>query len=268
MAFREVGRFGGFSPLPGSLRGIAADEGGLLYAAGNSGLRIINGRGSVLRQWPTARAAHSVAVGHDGLIYAGEEQQVEIFDATGKRIHLWRDPILFGRVTAIGLVGDGVLAGDAAERTIRHLDRAGRLRNNIGDRNSLNGFHIPNGVVAFSVFEGIVYAANPGKHRVEKYNPNGEMIGHIGRFDALNPAGFTGCCNPVNIAVQGGRIFTVEKAGPRVKALNPDGALLEVIAAHELDPNCKNMYVCAGPHRVYVADTVKNQVLVFEESAR
>ena len=87
-------------------------------------------------------------------------------------------------MTAIGFTKDSVLAGDAADRAIRRFDRSGKFLNNIGKDNPVNGLLIPNGVVDFAVdAQGIIYAANPGKHRVERYTAGGELLGHIGRFD-------------------------------------------------------------------------------------
>jgi len=245
----------------GALRGIAVDGNGQLYAARDSEIEIVG----LNRRWPTSKPAHSVAVAGDGAVYAGEIGQIEIFDNAGKLLNTWRDAKLLGRVTAIGFTKDSVLAGDAADRAIRRFDRNGKFLNNIGKDNPVNGLLIPNGVVDFAVdAHGIIYAANPGKHRVERYTPAGELLGHIGRFDGLDPAGFTGCCNPTNVAIRDG-IYTTEKAGPRVKAYDFSGKLLAVIATDLFDANCKNMDIAADSHgRVYVVDTVKAAILVFE----
>jgi len=245
----------------GALRGIAVDGNGQLYSAGDSEIKVIG----LDRRWPTSRPVHSVAVASDGAVYAGEVGQIEIFDGIGKLLNTWRDAKLLGRVTAIGFTQDSVLAGDAADRAIRHFDRSGKFLNNIGKDNPVNGLLIPNGVVDFGVdAHGIVYAANPGKHRVERYTAGGELRGHIGRFDGLDPAGFTGCCNPTNVAIRDG-IFTTEKAGPRVKAYDFSGKLLAVIATDLFDANCKNMDIAVDARgRVYVVDTVKASIFVFE----
>ena len=201
----------------------------------------------------------------DGAVYAGELGQIEVFDGAGKLLNTWRDERLLGRVTAIGFTKDSVLAGDAADRAIRRFDRSGKFLNNIGKDSAVHGLLIPNGVVDFAVdAQGIIYAANPGKHRVERYTPGGELLGHIGRFDGIDPAGFTGCCNPTNVAIRDG-IYTTEKAGPRVKAYDFSGKLLAVIATDLFDANCKNMSIAVDARgRVYVVDTVKAAILVFE----
>jgi hypothetical protein len=267
MQYRQVQVIGGKGTEPDkfaiALRGIAIDRHGQLYAAGDSEVKIYDASGRLRRRWPTSRPAWSVAVAGDGSCYVGQPQQIEILDPSGKPVRAWQK--FLGPVTAIGFVADGVLAGDAAGRAIQHFDGDGRRRNTIGKDNPVNGFLIPNGVVDFSVdTRGIIHAANPGKHRVEQYTAGGELLGRIGRFDGIDPAGFTGCCNPTNIAVRD-HIYVTEKGPPRVKAYDFSGNLLSVIATDVFDPNCKNMYIAAGPGgRVYVTDTVKNTILVFE----
>jgi sugar lactone lactonase YvrE len=112
----------------------------------------------------------------------------------------------------------------------------------------------------------MIHAANPGKHRIERYTPDDRLLGHIGRFDGIDPAGFGGCCNPTNVAVAGGRIYVTEKADPRAKVYSLDGGLTAVIASTVFDPNCKNMDIAVdGRGRVYVTDTVRREILVFAQ---
>jgi len=263
MQYRHVQTIDG----QGALRGIAVDAHGHgeLYAACDAEIKVFDAAGRLARRWPTARPAQSVAVAGDGAVWAGELGQIEVFDDSGKLRDTWRDAGLLRRVTAIGFTRDSVLAGDSADRAIRRFDRRGRFLNDIGKDNPLGGLLIPNGVVDFGVdAEDTVYAANPGKHRVERYAPGGELLGHIGRFDGIDPAGFTGCCNPTNVAIRDA-IYTTEKAGPRVKAYDFSGGLLAVIATDPFDANCKNMSIAVDSrHRVYVVDTVKLAILVFE----
>jgi sugar lactone lactonase YvrE len=141
------------------------------------------------------------------------------------------------------------------------------FQNNIGKENRMKGFNIPNGIVDFSVdIEGIIHACNPGKHRVERYDPSGELLNHIGRFDGIDPQGFPGCCNPTNVTVTSqGHVYVTEKAGPRAKVYDSAGRLITVIADKVFDPNCKNMDLAVDSKGgVYVADTIRLQILVFE----
>ena len=62
------------------------------------------------------------------------------------------------------------------------------------------------------------------------------------------------------------RIYTTEKAGPRVKAYDFEREAAGGDRARTLfDANCKNMNIAVDPRgRVYVVDTVKLAILVFE----
>jgi hypothetical protein len=272
MAYAQVrtmaGRGTGPDRFTTALRSLTVDRTDRLFAAGDSEVKVFGPGGTLERRWPTSSPAHSVAIADDGRVFVGESGQVEIFDVAGRIAHTWRDAQRLGRVTAIGFVGDDVIAADAAGRTIRRFDAGGRFLNDIGRNNRTEGFLIPNGVLDFSVdARGVIHAANPGKHRVERYTPSDQLLGHIGRFDGNDPSGFPGCCNPTNVTVAGrDRLYVTEKAGPRVKVYDFEGRLLSVIATAPFDFNCKNMDLTVDSRgRVYVADTVRLEVCVFEE---
>ena len=268
MRYAHAGQIGR-GQLGGTLRGVAIGAGDLLHVVGDSSVMAFAPEGRVARAWRTGAPAWSIAVAGDGRVFVGEEGQVEIFDATGRLETMWRHGKRLGRVTAIGFVNGDVLAGDAAGRAIRRLGPDGTFKNDIGADNRMQGFLIPNGVVQFGVDDaGTIHAANPGKHRVEQYTADGTLLSHFGRFDGNDPAGFGGCCNPTNVAVAGGRIYVTEKADPRAKLYGLDGTFLGVIAGSAFDLNCKNMSIAVDSRgRVYVGDTVRLEVLVFEPEA-
>jgi sugar lactone lactonase YvrE len=250
-----------------ALRGVALDGAGRLYAVGDSAVKVFDADDALARQWPTDRPGECVAVDRSGRVWVGEREQVEIFDSQGGLTDTWRDPGQLGLVTAIGFAGSDVFLADATARWVRRYDQGGRLLNNIGDRHRKGGFHIPNGVVDFAVDdEGILHVANPGMHRVERYSPDGTLLGRFGRFDGRDPEGFPGCCNPTNLTVDDqGRVIVSEKAGPRVKVYDPEGQLLEVVADDVFDPTAKNMdLVVDSRGRIFVADTATLEIRVFE----
>jgi sugar lactone lactonase YvrE len=262
-----AGKGSGSHQFRESLRGIALGDAGILFAVGDTAVKVFDPDGRVLRRWETARPGMCVAVGTGGRVWVGQDGQVEIFDAEGKLLDTWTDPDRLGLVTAIGFVGSDVFLADANARWIRRYDRNGVFRNNIGDQHRKGGFHIPNGVVDFAVDgDGVLHVANPGMHRVERYKGNGEYLGYFGRFDGVDPVGFPGCCNPTNVAVDdAGRVIVTEKAGPRTKIYSPEGELLSVVADDLFDPAAKNMDVVVDPAgRIYVADTERLEIRVFE----
>jgi hypothetical protein len=273
MRYKQVqiiaGRGEGLDRFNRTLHGITVDGQNHLYAVGDSEVKVFDTRGQFQRRWSTSKPGLAVAVTVDGFVYLGQAGQVEIFDGEGRLARTWTDGERLGQVTAIGFLEGCVLFGDAENRAIHRYETSGKFLNSIGKNNRMQGFLIPNGIVDFSVdVDGIIHATNPGKHRVERYSPEDQLLGHIGRFDGLDLSGFSGCCNPTNVTVTGrDRLYVTEKAGPRAKVYDFQGNLLSVIATDAFDPNCKNMDIAVDTHgRVYVVDTVRLQILVFEET--
>jgi sugar lactone lactonase YvrE len=274
MAFGAGRRMGGKGTaehqFAEALRGIAIGADGRIYAVGDSEVKVFDKEGELQGRWKTALPGYSVAVDRDGRVWVGQWQQVEIFDAEGAPVDTWKGPDRLGLVTAIDFGAADVFLADATARWIHRYDRDGKFLNDIGDKHRKGGFHIPNGVVDFAVAtDGIVHVANPGMHRVERYTPDGELLGHFGRFDGRDPAGFPGCCNPTNVALDAaGRVIVTEKAGPRTKVYDPEGRLLTVVSDDAFAPEAKNMDVAVDADgRVYVADTARLEILVFVPKA-
>lgn len=250
-----------------ALRGVAVDGRGRIYLAGDSEVKVFDADGVMKHRWFTSRPGFAVAVDGEG-VWVGQEGQVELYSTGGERLDEWRDGERLGLVTAIGFTAAGVLLADARARSIHHYDLEGRWLNDVGDRHRKGGFHIPNGVVDFAVdADGIIHAANPGMHRVERFTAAGKPLGHFGRFDGRDPEGFPGCCNPTNVALaRDGRVVVTEKGGPRVKVYDAEGHLEAVVAGGEtFDPACKNMDVAVDPaDRIVVTDPVRLAAQVFE----
>jgi sugar lactone lactonase YvrE len=269
MSYRKEKILGGRGTSPHqflhSLTGIALDQNDNLYAVGDSAVKVFDSDGGFLKSWSTSQPGWSVATDEQE-VFVGEEGQIEVFDLSGELQRTWRNAELLGRVTAIDFLEDQIIVADSLARCLRRFKSDGSFLNSIGHENRMRGFNIPNGSLDFAVdWEGIIHACNPGKHRVERYTREGELLGHIGRFDGRDPEGFPGCCNPTNVTVtEQGKVYVTEKAGPRAKVLDLEGNLISVIAASAFDPNCKNMDVAVDSKgRVYVVDTIRLQVHVF-----
>ena len=270
MQYHQMQVISGKGASPGqfaeALRGLAIDSADRLYAVGDCSLKIFSPTGELLQLWRTERPGYSVAVAADDTVYVGQAEQVQIFNRTGKLLNTWRDADRLGLVTAISVVDQYVLLADAKDRCLRRYERSGTFLNNIGKDNRMKGFLIPNRHLDFAVdTQNVIHAANPGKHRIERYTLAGQLLGHFGRFDGRDPAGFGGCCNPTNIALTcQGHVVVTEKAGPRVKTYEANGKLLTIVAADNFDLSCKNMDVVVDSiGRIYVVDTVRLHICVY-----
>ena len=275
MSYQRIGEIGrgpgGHSAFRETVRAAAFDPEGIWYLAGDTAVHALASDGSRIGNWSTALPAWSLSVDSRGSVWAGESGQIEVFSAEGEVENVWQDSERFGLVTAIGFAGDEIFVADAGSRWIHRFDQERVLINHIGDRHRKGGFHIPNGVVDFAVdLDGTLVVANPGMHRVERYRPDGESLGHFGQFGQHDPAGFPGCCNPTNLALgPEGEIVVSEKAGPRVKIYDPQGKLISVVAGgDDFAPECKNMDLVVTPDfRIGVVDPVKRVVVLFEEAS-
>jgi sugar lactone lactonase YvrE len=270
MDYRKVQVIAGRGAAPGrfaeSLRGLAVDAQDRLYAVGDSEVVVFSPGGAVERSWATKLPGYCVAVAPDGTVYVGEEGQVQLFAADGTPGDTWHDGDRLGVISSVGLTGDAVLLGDATARCIHRYDRQRRFVADIGNNNRMRGFMLPNGHMDFAVDgTGVIHAAHSGKHRVERYDLDGKLLGQFGRFDGTDPAGFPGCCNPTNLALTAeGQVVVTEKAPPRVKVYDADGKLRAHFGEQDFDANCRNMDVAVDTRgRVYVIDTVRLQVVVY-----
>ena len=273
MEYRLTRRIGGKGALPHqfqqALRGVAVHD-DRVFAVGDSALKVFAAQGELLGQWATSLPGECIAVDRESRPWVGELRQVEVFHTKNGLVDSFRDPERLGRVTAIGFGAGDVFLADAAARCIRRYDAKRRFLNDIGDRHRKGGFDIPNGVVDFAVDgDGVLHVANPGMHRVERYTADGTLLGHFGRFDGRDPAGFGGCCNPTNLTLDAQRrVIVSEKAGPRVKVYDPAGELLAVVADAVFDAGCRNMDLAVDAKgRIYVADTVRLEICVFSPVA-
>lgn len=272
MQYRRIGTIGsaalGSTAFEETMRAVSWHDGGHWYLAGDRRIVVLSAEGEAERHWATSQSPWSLAVDSEGRVWVGEPGQVEVFSAEGKLEDTWRNEELFGLVTGMAVTAESVFIADAGTRWIHRFDRERRLLNHIGDQHRKGGFHIPNGIVDFDIdLDGTVVVANPGMHRVERYQPGGESLGYFGRFGQQDPAGFPGCCNPTNVALgPAGEIVVSEKSGPRVKVYDPDGTLRAVVSSEEdFDPSCKNMDLAVDHFgRIGVVDPVARALALYE----
>ena len=249
-----------------ALRGITVDDAGNLYAAGDLQIKVFDREGKLLRRWDTALPPYCVALKGEDEVWVGEPGRIDKFDRAGTHLGEWSDAERLADVTSICFWQDQVIVADARHRCLRRFDANGKWLNDLGADNRTKGFVIPNGRLEACIErDGVVCAISAGKYRIERYTLEGKLLGFFGHFGMRKPEDFTGCCNPTNLALTpAGSYVVTEKAGPRVKIIDSQGALIAVVATDVFDPNCKNMDVAVDSEgRIYVVDTVKLDIHVF-----
>jgi len=274
MAYRLTKTFGGKGTGPGEfdrpLAGMAVDPRGRLFVSSGKSIQVFEPGGAPVARWPATMEALCVAAGPRRTIFVGHDGAVCLHDETGRLLSTWRDSDHLGVITSIAPAPGCVYLADARARVIRRCSPEGKWLNDLGGDNPTRGFHIPNGALSCAVdAQGVLHAANPGKHRVERYSAEGKLLSKVGRFDQLDPAGFPGCCNPCTLALdRAGNLYVSEKAPPRIKVLDPSGRLMAVVATTLLDPMARNCPIAVDARGVlFAGDPVRCAIHRFEAAS-
>jgi hypothetical protein len=256
------------SPYARSLAGIAVSSGDTIWTLGDDEIRAFGPDGGFIRSWKLPQRAACLTAGPDGRVYVGSRGRVDIYDEGGSLVSDFPagSPSKPGFMTSIKVFQDEILVGDAGARCIRRYTPSGRQLGEIGTQNKTRGFMLPNGFLDFAVdARGVIRATDSGRHRVTAWALDGSPLGYFGKFGQTSPEDFTGCCNPVNLAVTpDGKVVTGEKAGARVKVYEPDGTLLAMIGPEHFDAACTHVHLAVDSKgRILAADPVRRQVKVF-----
>jgi hypothetical protein len=110
-----------------------------------------------------------------------------------------------------------------------------------------------------------VFVAENSRHRVCRYDDDGELVCTWGKGASEGVEGFASCCNPMNLAFgKGGVVYTAEDTTGRIKRYKPDGTLLSVVGAADVVPGCKKVSIGVDStgDRVYMLDITRNHIAV------
>ncbi len=223
----------------------------------------------------------------DGAIRVGLRERWEVYDKTGAATV--KSELLGERVyiTALAHSGAVVFVADAGNREIIRCGADGKVISRfgkVGANDGNPGFAVPSPYFDLCVgAEGMLWIANPGKHRIEAYTFDGKYETGWGET-AMNVEGFCGCCNPVYFArLPDGRFVTSEKGLNRVKVYDVKGKFESVVAgpeqlvkdremARKACTNCQvgfGMPVAADSRgRVVVLDTATRDIRIFERKEK
>ena len=267
-------------------RAVCVDPNGLIYVAGDSQVRLFDKAGQQTKTVDVPAGPKCLAVADDGMIYVGTRDHVEALSPAGEQIAAWPNLGEGTVITGIALDKDALYVADAGHRVVLRCDLQGKVLGRIGEKNPdrrIEGFVIPSPHFDLVMApDGLLRVVNPGRHRIEAYTTDGELEVAWGRFGS-DIEGFTGCCNPVSLAMlPDGGFVTCEKGVVRVKVFGPDGRFIGVVAGpRQLTGSagqvCQTVDQCQGSGfdvttdsqgLVYVLDTLKNAIRIFEKKSQ
>ena len=115
-----------------------------------------------------------------------------------------------------------------------------------------------------------VFVAENSRHRVCRYDRDGELITTWGQRATEGVVGFGSCCNPMNVAFgPGGDVYTAESTTGRIKRYSPDGKLLGLVGSVDLVPGCKKVSIAVSRDgsRVYMLDITRTHIVLMTRQA-
>ncbi len=214
----------------GDLKAVATTDKGVLIG-GDSFIALYNYDLKLLWNNSLNNPIDAIAAYGD-TIYAGTIETILLFTSEGEQIDEWGPFDDNSIITSIAANRDYVAIADAGNKLVFVLDKAGALVSLVGQPGNQYVIPSPYFDVAFSDNE-ILVTANPGKRNIEFRTINGEITSYFGEAGTALEY-FCGCCNPSHFAfLPGGSLVTAEKGINRIKIVEPDGDLVELVAQPE-----------------------------------
>lgn len=243
---------------------------GRLVAAGDRRIVAIDLSGEILHEFTVPIDPVCIKASGDRYFVGGGDQILAL-DTAGSLVSTFSGLSENSVITSIDVAGEKVFAADAGKRVVYRFTKEGvketEFEGKSGD-DSNHGFIVPSPCFDLLVNPFCeLWIVNPGKHALENYTFDGVLRGFwTSSFSGVK--GFSGCCNPAQIAsLPDGNFVTAEKGVVRIKEYKASGELVGVVAApvkFTEDQKAPDL-VCDEEGRVYVLDPFKKMIRVFEK---
>jgi len=249
--------------------GIAVSDSTIIVASANHLLKF-DYSGKQIFSKQIIDTATCVTVDENRQIWIGMLHYVVMYDQNGTLVKRWNsfgDRAVF---TSIAVSGENVYVADAGNRIVYQCNTNGQIVQKIGERDEekgMPGFVIPSPYFDVATDDnGILWAANTGRHSFENYNQDGSLRTSWG-VTSFKIEGFSGCCNPAHFAILNDNSFiTSEKGMPRIKLYDQHGQFIGVVAppaafSGSLAPDI----AVDEQQRVIALDFERQRVRIFEK---
>ncbi len=258
-------------PSATKLSGIAIDKMDKIYITADNIVLIYNRQGDSIHSFRTDGRAGCIAASVDNKIYLGFKNHLEIWESSGKLVKRWENIPGVPFITSVAVDDSSVFIADAGNKIVHHFDLKGKLINQIGKKDTTKG--IPGLFIPSPYFDVLLghhnelWVINTGRHSFESYTKEGELISVFNKT-SMTVEGFSGCCNPTNVAMlSDGNFVTSEKGIERVKIHHANGNFYCVVAAPNkfIEGTTGLDLAVDSKDHIYVLDPAKGMIRIFEK---
>jgi len=216
--------------------GLAVSD-GRWYVTGDERLLIYDSDGVLIKSVTLPTAAKCLALSKAGALYLGMTNYISVYDTDGNETDTWAQLDERALITSLAVSDNIVYAADANNHSVACYSLSGKLLNFLDGKTSVaaTGFIIPSPYFDLAAAaDNTLWVVNPGHRRIEHYSAANDFLSSWGS-SGFQLSDFSGCCNPVHIAVlPDNRILTAEKGIVKVKVYDTVGKMLCVAAAPAL----------------------------------
>ncbi|MEI7595632.1 MAG: hypothetical protein WCK02_07790 [Bacteroidota bacterium] len=249
--------------------GIVIDKNDHIFVAGNKVIAF-DENCRLINSFKLSDVSSCITTNSNKEIFVGIKNRIEVWNYQGQLVRQWKLNNTESVLTGIAANDTSVFVANADERVVHQFDLKGKLINNLGAEDTVNG--VPNIIIRSPFFDvslgrdNEIWIVNPGRYSLEAFDNKGKMKSSWGkRSDKIE--GFGGCCNPTNIALlSDGSFVTSEKAVPRIKIYTQTGVFSCVVAGPDkFNEGTKGLDLAVDSrNRIYVLDPIRKQIRIFE----
>ncbi len=263
-----------FAVEASDVRGIAVDSMDQVFIAADSNLLVYSLEGNPMQQSPAPAPLHAITIAPDGRVFTATRDQIFVLkpDSTLEAVGASLGDASQIADLVVSDAGD-IYASDGALRLVWRLSATGEVLGQI--KPSEKGFAVPKAHFPITWQNGHLIVAEPGRHQVQRYTPEGQLVSRWGSR-SRTAEGFSGCCNPVSLTpLPDGTLATAERGLPRIKIFRSEGQLKRLIAGPETfidgarDGNRpqKDLESCGGG-ALSIAASSSGKIVVLDQTTR
>jgi hypothetical protein len=253
-------------PASGKIESVGIMKNGDVIIGGESFIACYDPELKMLWNNKTDQPVTAISTSGD-TIFTSTAETIRLLNPEGNKIGEWGPFEDSAMITSVSANKSFVVFADAGNKVLMVLDKKGNLKSMIGK--SGEPFILPSPYFDVAIdTANFIYAANTGKHRIEKRKIDGTVIEQFGGTGTA-PEFYCGCCNPAHFTLLPGGFITAEKGINRIKILNSKGEFVEFISSvNKFIPSIPIDVASLDGKTIYGANPADSKVYVFNKKQK